>query len=380
MSDESVSAHLVVKEHRPASARGRELDATRKCLEQWLRDRLGQDVVVSDLQYPVGAGISNETILFRASRGPTATDAADYVLRIHPGTRQLFYDARFNTQFKLLETLRDRSDVRVPVVHWLETDTTVLGAPFFLMKRMFGRVPVSMPVYNLTGWLFDATVAQRRTLWLNAMEQLVRINTVPVEVLQFLDQPTFGSTGFQQLWNYTNRYYDWAVKDAPVPILETARDWLLANMPPEPPAGLMWGDARIGNMMFDNDFGVLGVMDWEQAALAGGIQDLGWWLFFDDLYSSCLGLRRLDGLGTRQETIDLWEQGTGLTARDVHWYEVFTGYKVAIIYVRLTQLQGAQPPGMNRSNNLFSRHLCELLGLPEPLDWSGPIPEGDHSR
>jgi aminoglycoside phosphotransferase (APT) family kinase protein len=201
------------------------------------------------------------------------------------------------------------------------------------------------------------------------MAQLIKINTVPVDRVRFLEQPDFGPTGFRQLWEYTDRYYSWAVRGEPVPELDFAREWLLDHMPVEPPAGLAWGDARIGNMMFDSDFDVVGVMDWEQATLAGGIQDLGWWLFFDDLYSTCLGLKRLDGLGTRQETIDLWEEGTGLSTSDLHWYEVFSGYTVAITFVRLSHMQGKQPPGQNRSNNLFTRHLCELLDRPAPRDW-----------
>lgn len=368
MPDEPLPHHLVIEEHRPA-ARGRDLDAARDRLEPWLSERLGLPVTVSHLEYPLGAGISNETILFEATWGSGPQQTAHYVLRIHPGAQQLFYDARFETQFELLRALREQTDVLVPAAHWLETDAAVLGEPFFVMDRMWGRVPVSLPVYNITGWLFEASIAQRRTLWLNAMEQLIKVNSVAADRVRFLDQPGFGSTAFRQLWNYTDRYYSWATRGEPVPELDVAREWLLDNMPAEPPAGLAWGDARIGNMMFNADFGVVGVMDWEQATLAGGIQDLGWWLFFDDLYSASLSVQRLDGLGTRRETIDLWEEGTGLSTRDLRWYEVFAGYKVAIIFVRLTQLQGAQPPGHNRSNNLFTRHLCELLGRPAPRDW-----------
>jgi aminoglycoside phosphotransferase (APT) family kinase protein len=335
-----------------------------------MSSKLIKEVTVSELAYPIGAGISNETILLAAFWTDRVPRKENFVLRVHPGARQLFLDARFETQFELLTLLRDDGRVRVPHARWFERDREVLGEPFFVMDRMWGRVPVSMPVYNLTGWLADASVAERRKVWEKAMEQLVAIHTTPIEEVAFLDQPFHDESGFDQLWRYTDESYQWASAGRPVAVLEQAQSWLADNLPDDRPTGLGWGDARIGNMMFGDDFDVVGVMDWEQANLGGGIQDLAWWLFFDDLFSSCLGLERLDGLGGRQETIDMWKNGTGLSARDLHWYEVFTGYKVSIIYLRLAELEANQAPRSNRSNNLFTRHMCELLGLPEPPDSS----------
>ena len=121
-------------------------------------------------------------------------------------------------------------------------------------------------------------------------------------------------------------------------------------------------------MMFDKDFQLLGVMDWEQASLGGAMQDLGWWLFFDDFHSRSIGVQRLDGLGTRQETIDFWCDRTGRKAGQLQWYEAFAGYKLAIIMSRGFQIDRPEQPGGNIGNNMFTRMVAEIIGLDQPKD------------
>ena len=81
--------------------------------------------------------------------------------------------------------------------------------------------------------------------------------------------------------------------------------------------------------MFDDDFQLVVVMDWELVSLGTPIMDLGWWLFFDDVHSETLP--RLQGLGNRQETIERWEQGTGLSADGVEWYEILAAVRLATL-------------------------------------------------
>jgi aminoglycoside phosphotransferase (APT) family kinase protein len=83
-------------------------------------------------------------------------------------------------------------------------------------------------------------------------------------------------------------------------------------------------------------------MDWEAANLSGSRQDLAWWVFFDEFNGERRGLRRLDGLGTREETIAFWEDRVGERAGDLTWYEVFTGFQVCIFEIRTKMILGAE--------------------------------------
>ena len=91
------------------------------------------------------------------------------------------------------------------------------------------------------------------------------------------------------------------------------------------------------------------------------LRDLGWWLFFDHQHSVGKGVARLDGLGTRQETIDLWEERVGRSTADVRWYEVFAGYCVAQLWLRNQLLLGLDHEAAMATNPFVGRTL-ELMG------------------
>jgi aminoglycoside phosphotransferase (APT) family kinase protein len=98
------------------------------------------------------------------------------------------------------------------------------------------------------------------------------------------------------------------------------------------------------------------------------MQDLGWWLYFDGIHSRSMGLPRLDGLGNRQDTVDLWRDLTGRQATDLEWYEVFAGYKLTVIIARTFAQERAEQPGNNINNNIFTRSIAVLMGVDQPKD------------
>lgn len=347
--------------------KGRDLGLASGALVSWLAERFAPAKVVEvrDLRYPVGAGASNETILFEAVVEDGGTSAVHpLVLRVSPAPEnQMFLDVAFETQFKVLQRLRERDLVKVPEVLWFDDDPSWFGRPFFVMAQMRGRVPVSAPVYNKTGWLVDATPEQRHTVWESALREMARIHVVPPEVVPFVSPRAAGVSGFEHALQYARDHYAWAAAGRSHPVGERLYEWVFGNVPPtRPDDGVSWGDARMGNMMFGDDYRLVGVMDWEQVSLGGPLLDLGWWLFFDDVHSVGQGVERLPGLGTRQETIDIWEDATGLSAAGVEWYEIFAALRVVTLTIRTTIMRGATPTGTNPADSPFSKLAYERLG------------------
>jgi aminoglycoside phosphotransferase (APT) family kinase protein len=161
----------------------------------------------------------------------------------------------------------------------------------------------------------------------------------------------------------------WSAKGGEVPPLcVSALEWLEAHKPKAPVDGLMWGDARIGNMMFDENFDVAAVFDWEDACLGGNMHDLGWWLLLDELASSALGIKRLEGLGTAKETVDLWQELTGQRAIDLEWYQAFAGFRCAVVSIKTYRVRNHFVPGNNTGNNLATRWLARFLDQAPPAD------------
>jgi aminoglycoside phosphotransferase (APT) family kinase protein len=344
--------------------KGRDLNATARTLGPWLAAKLGADEITLDgFNYPRGAGISNETILFHAR---TAGRNERYVLRVAPRPEyQMFLEPRFRMQYDLLRALRRLGTVRVPEALWFCEDTSVLGQEFFLMRRSYGRVPVSIPVYNADGWLTEASPAQRRVLWESAMRQFAAIHRVPVDSVRFVDAPARGATGLDQQLDYWAEFASWALGAAAPPLVSTLLDWLRTHRPVTERPGLAWGDARIGNMMFDDEYHVVVVMDWEQASLADPMADLGWWLMFDEIHSAYSGVSRLEGLGGREETLDAWQELTGRKVTDLHWHEVFACVKTGLLGLRTRRAMMLAEADRSTPSPFIVR-ACHLLDLAVP--------------
>ena len=368
------AAHPAFRKSDIAAEMGRDLDEVAGQLQGIVSRTLagGGEVEIRDLSLPVGAGSSNETILFTARwTDDDKTREQGLVLRIGPSRFQLFMDPRMADQFRLLQALHRIGRVKVARPLLFDDSGAPFGPPFMLMERMRGQVPVTFPPYNSAGFLFDATPDQRRTAWESAVDQLAEVALTPPDDVAFLGEAD-GDGDFAQHVDWWHRMGRWAKVDH-LPAIAAARAWLDANTPADPPPGLSWGDARIGNMMFGLDFRIVGVMDWEQMSLGGALLDLGWWLWFDRFHSETLGLTRLEGLGDRNQTITRWQDRTGITVRDLEWYEIFAGYKVALITARKAALEGNNAPANNGNNNIVTQQNARMIGIDQPEDVLVPL-------
>jgi aminoglycoside phosphotransferase (APT) family kinase protein len=321
----------------------RELSATAVTLAGWLQIRMpdAQQLRVENLSYPQGAGRSHETILFDVhwqARGASQTRSC--VVRIKPVRHTVFPDDLFDQQYKIMCLMQQLGRVRVASPMWFEADPGILGAPFFVMERVRGRVAVSFPPYAETGWVREATPAQRAKMWENGVRQLAAIQSTPLASADFLHGPAHAPSGLAQEWDKYVRFVEWVSLERPWPVLRRALDRLKANWPANQPPGLVWGDARLGNMMFNDEFDVVAVMDWEQPSLGGALHDLAWWLVISEaMHGARPDRAHLEGMGSREDTIALWREITGISPADIEWYEDFTHLKLSLTAVRLGQLK-----------------------------------------
>ena len=139
-----------------------------------------------------------------------------------------------------------------------------------------------------------------------------------------------------QRLGYYEHYMNWAY-EGPKPTAIKALAWLKANRPAEAhPPVLLWGDARIGNMIFDR--GVpKAVLDWETATFGQPEEDLAWFLYIDRHHSEGVYVPRLEGFPSREKTIVRYEKLLGRPVRDMAYYEVLSGFKFTVIMSRIAQ-------------------------------------------
>ena len=121
-------------------------------------------------------------------------------------------------------------------------------------------------------------------------------------------------------------------------MIESTWQWLVEHRPAEDgDVVISWGDSRIGNIIWD-DFRCAAVVDWEMASLAQPELDLGWWLYFDRQFSEGLGVPRPAGFGSHEDTIARYSELMGRPMRDIFYYEIFSGFRFAVVMYRLSEL------------------------------------------
>lgn len=317
----------------------RDLEQTRADLAAWLPGRLPQacDLEVASLGGPESTGFSSDTLMYDlAWTEKGERRSAPVVVRLEPSGFQIFPEYDITIQYRCMDILRGEG-VSVPRMMWLEQDAGVLGAPFYVMERIDGRIPPDRPPYHMEGWLLESTPEQRRKLWLSGLEAMAKIHACDWRRLgfEFLDDRRYGPTGLGQQLGYYDYFLGWAMDGRPFPLAERVLKWLRENAPADEPTRLCWGDSRIGNQIFD-DYQCVAVLDWEMATLGNPARDLAWYIYLDRHHCEGIGVERLAGLPSRQETVARWEELTGLDgASTVDYYEIFSAFCFTVIMIRV---------------------------------------------
>jgi aminoglycoside phosphotransferase (APT) family kinase protein len=229
------------------------------------------------------------------------------------------------------------------------------------------------PTYH-NRWLRRASPVEQERLWWSGVDALAQVHLVDWRGLglNWLTEATGIQPDFASQLQYYRRYLDWSAGGRTPRVAEEAYAWLVDHQPEETGhVALCWGDSRIANIIWE-DFRVRAVIDWEMATLGPPEVDLGWWLYFDRQFSTGLEPpgERPAGFPSREDTIDRYSELVGRKLGDVFYYEVFAGFRFAVIMLRLSELlrlNGLLPEDSDLwHNNLATYQLAKLLDLPHP--------------
>jgi aminoglycoside phosphotransferase (APT) family kinase protein len=173
-----------------------------------------------------------------------------------------------------------------------------------------------------------------------------------------------GTPGADAELVYLRSYVDSVCGEQKHPTVERAMEWLDDNRPSDEPIAVCWGDSRIGNQIFDG-FRCAALLDWEMAALGNPEQDLAWFLYFDRLFSEGLSTPRPPGFPSHADSLERYEQITGIRPRSIPFYELLASMRFAVILMRLGQLMvwsGQLPQDTDFGTNSFAMlHLAKLF-------------------
>ncbi|WP_171109206.1 MULTISPECIES: phosphotransferase family protein [unclassified Streptomyces] len=308
-------------------------------LTAWLDARLPGAKAVG-VTAPASNGMSSETLLFDIEHPETPLCLCVLRLAADPAAYTVFPVYDMARQYRTLRLVAEHTDVPVPRVLWLEEDPGPLGAPFFVMERVAGRVPPDVMPYTYEGnWLHAASDAERERLEAATIGLLARLHDqVPLREAEFLALPGEGDA-LRRHVGAQRAYYEWVVDGlARSPLIEDAFDRLTQLWPRDPGTPVLnWGDARIGNVLYQ-DFQPVAVLDWEMAAVAPREVDLGWTVylhrFFHDL-TVASGQRGLPDFLRRDRIEARYARLTGHAPQDMDFYTLYAALRHAIVMLRV---------------------------------------------
>jgi len=321
----------------------RDLDLTAQQLGTWLTAKLpgAKEVRLVGLRGPSETGFSSDTLMFDAKwTGNDGEHSEHLVVRFKPTGFLVFPSYDVGLQFRVMKILGENTDVPVPRMRWYEPDEGPLGAEFYVMEQVDGRVPNDMPPYHTEGWVAELATEDRPRFWWNGFEAMTRVSRLDWKSLgfDFLDEPELGPTQIEQHLQYYENFFTWGVvHPTRYPLIQKVQRWLRENRPPEESIALCWGDARVSNQIFDDDLRCMAVIDWEMVRLGDPVQDLAWWILLDRCLCEGIDVPRLPGLPDRAATIARWEEIMGREARHVRYYEILGTYKFSVIMARITR-------------------------------------------
>ncbi len=254
-------------------------------------------------------------------------DVTTWALRRPPLAHVLPTAHDMAREFRVVSALAG-TDVPVAAAVALCTDTSVLGAVFYLMAYVDGVV-LDRPeqIQRL-----DPPGARRACEQL--IDTLVALHRVEPEAAGLAD---FGRPeGF--LARQVRRWFgQWqASVTEPRPGLDALVARLEATVPDQSAAAIVHGDYRLTNVMFHPDLsGIAAVVDWEMATLGDPLTDVGLLVVYqtlsvDDDFVMPL-MSPAAGFLTPDQMVERYARGSDRDLSHLDWYVGFGYFKLAVV-------------------------------------------------
>jgi aminoglycoside phosphotransferase (APT) family kinase protein len=269
----------------------------------------------------ISGGSSRETYAFELEWSEGGETRARPMIGRRDPTGGLLKSDR-EREFKVIAAVHS-AGLKVPEPLFLELDASVMDRPFFIMHRAAGRTGMGA---------FAATEPEplREKVADDFIGELARLQALDYRQcgLEILGAPRNLKEPARIQTAHWSEIYERDRMGEHYPILDAAFAWLKANPVVSDRIVIVHGDYRSGNYLYDDENGIIAMLDWEMAHLGDPMEDLGWasMIFWgrDELAG---------GLMEREAFYRLYEEKTGhrVDRERLFFYQVLGNAKMAVI-------------------------------------------------
>ena len=324
-----------------------DLDGTR--LKDWLLrtvDDSGADIALEKF----AGGQSNPT--YRLTIGNR-----DLVLRRKPFGKLLPSAHAIEREYRLIAALHPLGlPVAKPVA--LCEDSDVIGAPFYLMEMVEGRV-------FWDGALPEVAAADRAPIYGALVDALARLHKIDPADAGLGDYGAPGNYFERQVGRWTKQYR--ASQTEEVAAVERLIEWLPDTVPEQERTSVIHGDYRIDNLIFAPERPkVRAMLDWELSTLGDPLADFTYlamnWALPRTTADAKLGGVELEELGipSLEQVTRQYCEATGReSVPDMNWYFAYNLFRLVGI------VQGIKKRIID--GNASSKDARKKAAMVEPL-------------
>ena len=309
-----------------------------------------ENVSITDI-VRIHGGASRQTYRLRAT----------YLINGRPRTERLIL--RRDPESSLIETERSTevgallafqdSDVPVPRIDFLETDTKWLDRPFFVMEEILESAPGRVFQPDPYG---EAREKVGRQFW-EILGAIHGADVIELELGEGFDEPAEPHTAALDYWE------DVINEDElePQPLVRAAIRWLRSNPPPPPERiTVVHGDYRHGNFLVNEAGDITAILDWEMCHLGDPLEDVAWAL--DTIWAAPGD--HPGGMIPAEYGLAIWSEVSGINvdASAMLWWKIFSAVKGMAIWIS------------------SAREFAEARNMDPVIAFSGWYPAQAHSE
>lgn len=293
----------------------------------YIKIQLGLDQSETIRVEKINKGSSNLT--FFLNIGPL-----QYVLRMPPKGKTPKSGHNMQREYLTLEALSNKN-LLVPKVYHYCDNSSLIGAPFFLMEKVEGPIPRKKFHSNLNIDRQKAeTISQN---FIATLAQLHDIKASDLTIPGFAKRPT--SYRSRQITGWIKRFH--ASKNPLSPSFRNVINYLEQEFPGENPnPTLVHNDFKLDNLVFDKNQPekIKAILDWELSTIGCPLMDLGSTLAYwvensDPWYFRSLAIMptREQGMFSRNQLIQYYFKTRNLPKTDMSYFYIFGLFKLAVI-------------------------------------------------
>jgi len=268
----------------------------------------------------LAGGKSNLT--YRVTDGDSS-----WIVRRPPVGELLATAHDMSREYRMMSALAPTA-VPVPAMYGFCDDTSVLGAPFYVMAEIDGTP------YRQADELKALGTERTRNISERLVDTLVAVHSVdPASVgLSEFGRPD-GFLG-RQVGRWHKQFA--AARTRDLPVMEQLYQALSQRVPADSVPGIVHGDYRLDNVLFDSGDRPAAVIDWELATIGDSLTDLALMVAYGRLAASgntgVSDVSEAPGFLSEQAIIDRYSGGIGRSLGDFGFYLALAFFKMAGIF------------------------------------------------